>query len=189
MGRIEVGGLTMIGGGALIAVGDGAVVKFGEGCFMNNRTKLFCENCIEFEDYVRFSWECQIFDSNFHYTSHDGVIKPKLGEIHLGKRTWVGNRVTVQKNTHLPPYSIVASNSVINKDYSANEEGGMYAGTPAKLLSTKNKRIIGEDKELLIDLLFSDGKEEVYEEEIEEKNFLKDSQASIRSIWGRKEMF
>ena len=169
LGRIEVGGLTKIGGGALIAVGDGAVVKFGKECSMNNRVKLFCENRIEFEDYVRLSWECQVFDSNFHYTSHNGEIKPKSGPVHIQKYTWIGNRVTIQKNVKLPAYSVVASNSVVNKDYSSNEEGGLYAGLPAKLLSTGNRRIIGADKELFIDMLFEEGRQVVTEADLEKE--------------------
>ena len=124
------------------------------------------------EDDVRVSWESQIFDSNFHYVSYNGVIKPKEGLVHIGKKGWIGNRVTVQKNTKLPPYSIVASNSLINKDFSMNGEGAIYGGIPAKLLQTDSRKILGVDKEAIIDMMFKDDVEFVMEKDFEKKQSL-----------------
>jgi len=185
-GIIEIGGITWIGCGAKIAIGEGALLKFGKGCSINNCSKVFVENRIELEDYVRASWEIQLLDSSFHYfVSNNGEIRSKKSLIHIGKGSWIGNRVTIQKNTQLPPYSIVASNSIVNKDFSMNDDGGMYAGIPAKLLSNNNRRIVGIDREAIIDKMFTDGVTVIKVDEFEKKELeLKANHTILNHNWG-----
>ena len=150
-GKIRFGDTIKIGNGILLYVGHDATVTIGNEAVLNFNCKLFCEKEITIGNQVRVSWDVQIFDTNFHYTSHDGIIKPKYRTVFLDRNCWIGNRVTVSKGTCLPAYSIVASNSVINKNYSDNEPGGLYAGMPAHLIATGYKRLIGREIETIIE--------------------------------------
>lgn len=160
-GTLSCGSTVHMGNGLCLYIAPNAVVELGDEVFINSNVKLFCEENIFIGSRSRISWDAQVFDSNFHYTSHNGIVHRKSHPISLSHNCWIGNKVTVSKGTVLPAYSIVASNSVINKDFSKNEEGGMYAGTPAKLISSGFKRLIGKGIEEKIDNLFKDGRETV----------------------------
>ena len=83
------------------------------------------------------SWECQIFDTDFHFIEHieTGVIADANGSIIVGDNVWLGSRVTVLKNTQLPDNCIVALGSLCNKDYATNSPAGsLIGGVPAKLI-------------------------------------------------------
>ncbi len=85
-------------------------------------------------NHVIISWECQIFDTNFHYMEDKfGDIYRKDGEIFIGNNVWIANRVTIAKGAKIPNDSIIASNSLVNKDLS-DTVSGLYAGCPAKLV-------------------------------------------------------
>lgn len=125
-----------IGNGSCINVAKGAHLYLGDHVIINNNVKLCCQQRIHLDDRTGVSWECQVFDTNFHYlVDENGHVGHKSGCIHIGKNCWIGNRVTIQKGTVLEDDSTVASNSLINKDFSGIKYG-LFAGSPAKLLKT-----------------------------------------------------
>ena len=139
---MKCGKSLYLGNGTSLFVGPGATLEIGDDFFMNANCKLFCENYIKLGDQARVSWDSQVFDSNFHFMVDDGIVKPKSEPVVLGHNCWVGNRVTITKGTVLPPFSIVASNSIVNKNFSQNPEAGLYAGLPAKLIMVGPRRLI-----------------------------------------------
>ena len=54
---------------------------------------------------------------------------------------WFGNRCNIMKGTITPNNTIVASNSLCNKDYSDIPEYSLLAGSPAKLKNKGIKRL------------------------------------------------
>ena len=134
------GSKQFIGNGCKVSVDNGATLELGDHVFINNQSKIVCKQSVSIGAYTRISWESQIMDTNFHYmVSEEGMVKNKDGRIVIGNHCWIGNRVTVQKGTVLNDYSIVASNSLVNKDFS-NIQFGTFGGTPAKLLAKGNIR-------------------------------------------------
>lgn len=150
-GKIRFGNNVKMGNGICLFVGPKASVTIGNDVFFHYNCKLFSEKEISIGYKTRISWDTQIFDTNFHYLSHDGTIKSRYKSVCLEHNCWIGNRATVSKGTYLKAYSIVASNSVINKNYSENEPGGLYAGMPARLIGTNYQRLVGRDIEAIID--------------------------------------
>lgn len=129
-----------IGNGSVLSVCKGAHLHLGDHILINNNAKLCCQHKIFIDDLAEFSWDTQIFDTNFHYIIDEkGYICRKCGNIHIGKNCWIGYRSTIQKGTYLEDNSIVASNSLVNKDF-AGIKDGLFAGLPAKLLSTGRVR-------------------------------------------------
>ena len=49
--------------------------------------------------------------------------------VSIGNFSWIGNRSTIGPGAKLPDYTIVASNSFVNKDFSS-----LIGGIPAKLI-------------------------------------------------------
>lgn len=141
-GKMICGKSVCLNNGTCLFVGPSATLEIGDDFIMNANCKLFCEKSIKIGDQVQVSWDSQVFDSNFHFMVNDGIVKPKSESVTLGNNCWVGNRVTITKGTVLPPFSIVASNSIVNKNFSQNPEAGLYAGLPAKLIMVGPRRLI-----------------------------------------------
>lgn len=78
-------------------------------------------------------------------------INPLTKEVVIGDHVWIGNRTTISRGTVLPDDSIVASNSLVNKDYSSEGSFCMFAGMPAKVVKRNIKRIWNEREESDID--------------------------------------
>ena len=100
-----------------------------------------------------------MFDTNFHYLKNtkDNTYIDKLGSITLGKNNWIGNRTSIMKNTCTPDYTIVASNSICNKDYvkSNVKPESVIGGCPAELIALNKIRVFDRSEELKIENIFS----------------------------------
>lgn len=138
--KLIVKGILMVGEcgriytGSCIIVQPNAKLQIGTGFSICTYSRLVCYNKIEIGDHVIVSWECQIYDTNFHYTSDaNGDVRKKDGSVVIGNNVWMGNRSSLTKGSAMPSDSIVASNSMVNKDYS-NSPSGLYAGIPATLI-------------------------------------------------------
>ena len=71
------------------------------------------------------------------------------------------------KGTYLPAYTIVASNSLVNKNYKEMGEHCMIGGIPAKFITNGVERLLLNDKE--IDKLFKDENKVIDYEEYKEE--------------------
>jgi acetyltransferase-like isoleucine patch superfamily enzyme len=142
-GEIWIQGFLEIGHGVLLRVEKNSVLSFGNHVRVGALSKIFSENSIVFGDEIDFSWECQIFDTNFHFVFDvtSNSIDPKVGMIKIGSKNWFGNRITVMKGTITPDNFIVASNSLCNKDFSALPEFSVIGGIPAKLIGSNKQRL------------------------------------------------
>lgn len=118
---------------------------------------IFIYGKIVFGGNSRISWDCQIMDTAFHYVENllDGDIKPLTSPIVLGNNIWIGNRTTIAKGTVLPDYTIVASNSLVNKDFSSIGENCLIAGLPAKLKQQNIRRVFDSKVQKKLDKKFN----------------------------------
>jgi len=142
-GIFKINGALEIGHGCLIRVQKKGILSTGNNVRIGALSKVFCENNILFKDEIDFSWECQIFDTNFHYIKNvlDNSIDDKVGSVEIGSYNWFGNRITVMKGTKTPDFFIVASNSLCNKSYHNFPQNSVVGGFPVKLISENKKRI------------------------------------------------
>lgn len=142
-GKLTFKGGAELGHGCLIRVEKDGHINFGCDVRIGAKTKMFCEDIIEFKDQLDFSWECQIFDTNFHYTRDisNGHINFIKAPISIGSNNWFGNRVTVMKGTKTPDNFIVASNSLCNKDYTEFPEYSVFGGIPVKKIGNNKERV------------------------------------------------
>lgn len=143
-GLIVFKGKAIISVGPTINVGEDARLTFGNCISLGAKVKLRAWYSIIIDDYSRIALESQLFDTDFHLIRN--IEKDKIynycAEIYIGKTCWIGNRCTITKGTYLPERTIVASNSLLNKNYSQYlSRPSVIGGIPAKLLKENVVRI------------------------------------------------
>lgn len=141
--KIIFNGASEFGAGVLLRAENNATISFGNNVRIGALSKIFCEERIVFGNEIDFSWECQIFDTNFHDIKNmiTEEVPLKTKTILIGSYNWFGNRVNVMKGTITPDNMVIASNSLCNKDYSDIPPNSLLAGIPAKFIKTGIKRI------------------------------------------------
>jgi len=65
----------------------------------------------------------------------------------IGDNCWICNTSSISAGAIIPDNTIVTSNSLVNKDFSAIEKNSIIGGIPAKLIKTgsiliNNKKIV-----------------------------------------------
>lgn len=181
-GKIKVNGHVFIHSGTHVGVAKGALLELGNHSAIGACGKVRCENHIIIGDHARISWECQVFDTDFHYIEYQGVVRRKDSPVFIGHHCWLGNRITVNKGSRLPPHSIVASNSLVNKDFSDNGPSGLYAGVPARFVKGPVNRIWGY-AEGNINALFEHGIDERPMSQVQEVVEAAQSKHDRKFLW------
>lgn len=142
-GKVIFRGKCIIGSGNKINVGTRGLLDMGEGTKIMNFCNITAYSTIQVGAQSRIVHRCQILDTNFHYIADfkKGVVKKEAYPIIIGNYCWICNSTTVTGGTIIPNKTIVASNSLVNKDLSAIPEESIIGGTPAKLISTGYRKI------------------------------------------------
>lgn len=129
-GELNLQGHVIIGNGSSLNIEKGAQVVFGNNCFFGHNTMIYSASSISFADSVLVSWDCQFYDTDFHYLKdEEGRIKRNNKPIVVGEGVWIGNRVSLQKGAAIADNSVVASNSLVNRVF--YEDNQLIAGVPA----------------------------------------------------------
>lgn len=159
-------GSCSIGNGCVIRMSGNGVLELGEETMITSGVKLCCENSIKIGRRTWITFDCQIRDTNFHYVmdSNKMTVGRKNDKIEIGANCWIGNSAVVTKGAVIPDWSLVASGSLANKNYLAQNENVneplFLVGTPAKIKGKGLKRIMELDKEVRIDKFFEEHPEE-----------------------------
>ena len=134
---IENGGIVRILNGAVFTTGN--IVKFGA------NVRIKCVKNIEINDVVRFSWDCQLFDTDFHYLLKQGcIIKKNSAPVLIDSKVWIGNHVSIMKGSVIPHHSVISSHSLVNKPFAEDDKNSIIGGIPAKVIG-KGTRIFIDD--------------------------------------------
>lgn len=143
IGLIIFRGKGFIGTGCKIVVGFNAVLDIGKNFKITDMCNIGCLRKIHIGEQSRIVHRCQVFDSNYHYVANFSrkIVSNYIRTIHIGKDCWICNSSTITGGTVLPDYTIVGSNSLINKDFSDLPQNSMIGGIPAKLITTGVRRV------------------------------------------------
>lgn len=124
--------------GTYILVAENAKLQFGtKGTFIGTNTKIMCFESITIGNSARITWDCQLYDTSFHYIDVGGKVTGLTSPISVGNNVWVGNNTTITKGAVIPDWTIIGNYSLVNKNLSENGEHCFYAGMPA-ILKKKN---------------------------------------------------
>lgn len=164
-GKIVFRGPCIIGTGNRILVGESGTLDLGK----FTKIMSFC-NITAYSRVVlgAYSWvvhRCQVLDTNFHFIANfnKGIIPDIMRPISIGEYCWICNSTTVSGGAVIPNKTIVASNSLVNKNMSDIPEESIIGGIPAKLIASGFRRV--ESHKLVGDLWMH------YVVEGNEKNF------------------
>lgn len=151
-GTIIFRGKTYIGTGTKIVVNHNAVLEIGDGCEITDMVNVGCMDRIFIGDGVSVTHRCQIMDSNYHYVVdfNNSIIPRCSNHIFIGNHCWICNSSTIMGGSRLPEGTIVASNSLVNKDFSAIEPNSIIAGIPARFIASGYRRVFNMQTESAI---------------------------------------
>lgn len=143
-GKVSFKGKCVIRSGTIISVRPKAFISFGYDVRICEHCRICCsDSVIEIGDFASISHYVQIVDSSFHYMAdfNNNIIPRKSKPVKIGNYCWICYSSSIAPGTILPDYTIVASNSIANKDYSSLPPMSLIGGMPAKLLKTNVKRV------------------------------------------------
>ena len=130
-----------------IEVTCGAIVEFGRATMLGYGCRVRAmEKSLIIGDFVRITNESQIYNTNFHYMLDESGPTPRVASrsrpVKIGNYCWIGNRTSIMPGAVLPDWTIVASNSLVNKPFeSENGIPIILAGMPAKKVGEGKRRI------------------------------------------------
>ena len=168
------GNAVIHSGCRLQAFCSGSIV-FGKEVYVSPQTAIVSAGNIFLDDYVVVAHQCQIFNTNFHYTVNvdSQKVARNTKDVVIGQHSWIGNRVTITKGVVLPSYTIVASNSLVNKSL-CTQDSCIVGGIPAKILSFGYRRVLNLEKESFFNKWFSENEADYFiMNEISEQLFVR----------------
>ena len=135
-GNLIFKGYTHIAKDCFLYVGENATCTFGNMSALGSDVKLICTNNIVIGEWTGIGYESQILDTNSHpmlntETCEDYSI---MSSIVLGDYNAISNRVSIMPGTKTSHNIVIASNSVLNKDYTNLGSEILIGGIPAKLI-------------------------------------------------------
>lgn len=147
-GTLYIKGSMELRRGAILEVCGTAIV--GDFFLLGCNSICRIHNKVEFGHSVRITHECQIFDTNFHpmeELSNSRYISMSAPII-IGNYCWVGNRTSIYKGSIIPDNTIIASNSLVNRDLSSYGSCNLFAGQPVRLVKENLVRVWDTTREI-----------------------------------------
>ena len=151
-GTLTLEGSCVFGCSNTIKIRKGAEVTIGNGAIFGAENLLYAEKEMCFGDEFLSSWKCQFMDSDTHFIVdlQSGETTVSVKSVAIGKHCWIGNHVIVNKGTQLADNTIVASRSLVTKDFAQEGEYCVLAGIPAKVIQRNKAWAIDEEGVKLI---------------------------------------
>lgn len=111
-----------------------SIIKIGNNVATNNNIMFCAANYIEIGDDTLIGQYVAIMDHEAH--GIDPLKRRQIGEIGkviIGKNVWIGNNVTILKNSEIDNNTIVATGAVVSGKFPANV---IIGGVPAKIIKS-----------------------------------------------------
>lgn len=161
-GTITFGGGGSIGTGTKICVYSKAKMNIGEDFKIADLISIGCQSHICIGKHAFIAHRCQIFDSDYHYVAYldKGVIPHQAHPITIGDDCWICNSSTITSGAIIPDNTIVASCSLVNKDFSGTPSNSLIGGIPARMIHTNVKRVRNREIEKKLHNFFKDNPKE-----------------------------
>lgn len=128
--------------GSLLWV-DG-VLDLGGDILIGSHSKVICFNHIEMGNYISVSWDCQIYDTNFHYFHNlpKNTIAKRNGSISIGNRVFIGNNVSITKDSSIPDGCVISNFTHVNNRTEISQNDSLVAGNPASVVKVGYTRVL-----------------------------------------------
>lgn len=157
-GTVVFNGAVRFLQGSYVTVAHNAYFEVGTGgTFFGTDLKVLCFDHIRIGNNVRCAWGVQMIDTSFHYIEmekRDMQAQKLTAPIEIGNRVWIGNTCTISKGAVIPDDTILASNSLANKNFSDIKPYTLIAGCPAMPKAEGLHRVWDEKKQHEYDELY-----------------------------------
>lgn len=142
-GTICFHGKGLIGTGNKIYVDFGKTLDLGAYFKITDMCNIGCFAGISIGAQSWITHRCQILDSNYHFVANftHGIVPLYEKPITIGKGCWICNSSTITGGTIIPDFTIVASNSLVGKDFSNLPTSSLLGGIPAKHITDGVRRV------------------------------------------------
>lgn len=149
-GLIVFEGRATFARGVSIMVWDNGSLHLGQNLQVGSLCRMIIFKRMQFKPDVLISWECQFFDTDFHFIqSADNTIEDNCAAVSIGESSWFGARSTVLKGTTVAANSIVAANALCSGNYEEKYQGSvLLAGIPAKAIRHDVRYVKDKRKEI-----------------------------------------
>ncbi len=110
-------GSGVIGNGSSITIGKDCVLTMGRNFGITGDVAIHCYDKITIGDFFSCSWDVSIDDTDHHqlFDVEENKAKKETCPIIIGDYVWICQKVTVLKGSQLSDWTIVSSNSLVNK--------------------------------------------------------------------------
>ena len=137
-GSLEFQGYAKIHPGAKLWIFKDANITFKGNNTIGARSIIASEESIEIGFNSGCSWDCEIFDTDFHFLIDvsSGELYPKKKKVFIGDKVFIGNHVNMGKGTKIPNGSVISSWSKVFGSYMRKGENLLITGNPAKVIDT-----------------------------------------------------
>lgn len=150
-GTLKLEGSCVFGCSNTIKIKKGANVSIGDRAIFGAESLIYAEKDMRFGEEFVSSWKCQFMDSDTHFITdlQSGQTNVPVKPVSIGKHCWIGNHVIINKGTQLANNTIVASNSLVTKDFTQDGEYCVLAGIPAKVIRRNRAWSIDKEEDAL----------------------------------------
>ena len=126
-----------------INVYGGGILEFGNCCKVMHEVNITASTKVSIGDYSWIVHRCQVLDTNYHYIAdlNKQIVSRMARPIVIGKYCWVCNSTTISGGAIIPNKTIVASNSLVNRDMSDIPENSIIGGVPAIFIKNGYRRV------------------------------------------------
>lgn len=162
-GKVIFRGTCEIGSGNKINVGENGLLDLGDGTKITSFCNVTAYSKISIGAQSWIVHRCQVFDTNFHYIAdfNKNIVKKQATPIFIGEYCWICNSSTITGGAIVPDKTIVASNSLVGKDFSAIPSESIIGGIPAKLISTGYRKIESKNFQIKINNYFKENPDSI----------------------------
>ena len=118
-GKIVFKGSGVIGNGCSLTVGKDGILLMGENFGITGNVSIHCFENVIIGAFFSCSWNVTIDDTDHHKLMDviQNKEKTETRPIIIGDYVWLCQHVTVLKGSELPAWTIVSSNSLVNKRF------------------------------------------------------------------------
>lgn len=147
-GTIIFRGTCAIGLSSSITIGEKGLLDIGEKFSASYSIRIYSYCSIKMGSNVHCGWECLVMDTSFHSCKMiDGTRTSGYAPVVLGSNIWLAARCIILPKTKLPDYCIVATGSIVHKDYSSfTPPYTMFGGNPLKVIKSGIYRDFDDDE-------------------------------------------
>jgi len=111
---------------------ENAKIVIGNQVNTNNNLFICAANSVEIGDFTLIGEGVCIMDHEAHGIEPDKRrCLGKISSVKIGENVWIGNRVTILKNTEIGDNSIIAAGAVVSGQFSNNV---IIGGIPARII-------------------------------------------------------